>query len=433
MGEIEINPTRFSCAIDKGSVYSLYDFIELIEHEVVLNSEVIEKHMIKCTRNAAASIALACSESSYEQAAVVLQRLSGLDLAIMTEYRVTDSVGSEFVKDVPAEIDIARIAEMTEKISGNSLETRVQQMNSPDKKEETEELIQKAINDGPDGVLHKDYDGATMKVMYIQCDGTGVPGRRQELSGVKGKQADGSAKTFEAKIGAVFTVEYTADGKPMLTDNGEIYRDKKVSYIGTVRRAEDFGAMLYRHTEENGLKDMDAVIFLGDGAKWVWGIQNTYFPYAITGLDMYHSTERVNALIELLQFKGRSGSDEKQSFKDECIKLLRCGEVQGMLDLIETKSCKKGNEKKLESAMGYFRTNMERMNYGTFAASGIFVGSGVIEAGCKVIVGNRMKNAGMHWTKDHAEKMISLRCAIRNGEFLNSYLHDHTSSEKLAA
>ena len=73
-----------------------------------------------------------------------------------------------------------------------------------------------------------------------------------------------------------------------------------------------------------------------------------------------------------------------------------------MLGLIEAMPCKKGNEKKLESAMGYFSFNMERMNYGAFTASGIFVGSGVIEAGCKVIVGNRMKNAGMHWTKDHA-------------------------------
>jgi len=434
VGEIEINSTRFACAIDNGQiVYPLYDFIEMIDHGVVLSNGAIEKQTIKCTRNAAASITLACSESSYEQATVLLNRLAGLDLSVMTEFRITDSVGSEFVKDVPAEIGTDRIAGMTEKISGNSLEIRVNQMNDSDNKDKTDEAIQKAIKGGPDGVLCKDYDGATMKAMYIMCDGTGVPGRHQELVGVKGKQPDGSAKTFEAKIGAVFTVEYTADGKPLLTENGEIYRDKKVSYIGTVRKAEDFGAMLYQHAVENGLDDMDAVIFLGDGAKWVWGIQNTYFPYAMTGLDLYHSTERVNALIDLLQFKGRSSTEDKQVFKDECIELLRRGEVQDMLDLIEIKPCKKGNEKKLESATGYFRTNMERMNYGAFAASGIFVGTGVIEAGCKVIVGNRMKNAGMHWTKDHAEKMISLRCAIRNNGFLNSYLHDHTSSEKVAA
>jgi len=102
--------------------------------------------------------------------------------------------------------------------------------------------------------------------------------------------------------------------------------------------------------------------------------------------------------------------------------------------LIETLPCKKGNAKKCESAMGYFRSNKEHMNYGVFSALGIFVGSGVIEAGVKVIVGNRMKNAGMHWSKDHVEKMIALRCAIRNNEFLDSYLHAHIiTSDKSAA
>jgi hypothetical protein len=431
VGEIETHPSRFACTIDNGqSIYPLLDFIGLIDHEVTLQDGAKENQTIKCTRNAAAFIALACSESPYEQASLMLNRLAGLDLTAMTEFRITDSVGSEFVRNVPTEIDTTRIEEMTEKISGNILEARVDQMNDSDDKDE---IIRKAIEDRPDGVLYKDYDGPTIKAMYIQCDGTGVPGRHQELVGKKGKQSDGSAKTFEAKIGAVFTVEYTADGKPLLTENGEIYRFKKVSYMGTIRKVDDFGPMLYQHAVENGLEDMDAVNFLGDGAKWLWGIQKEYFPYALTGIDLYHSTERVNAMIDLLQFKGRASADKKQAFKDECIELLRYGKVQNMLDLIETAPVKKGNEKKLENAMGYFISNMERMDYGVFSACGIFVGSGVIEAGCKVIVGNRMKNAGMHWSKDHAEKMISLRCAIRNDKFLDSYLQNRTLSDKLAA
>jgi hypothetical protein len=330
-------------------------------------------------------------------------------------------------------VDFGKIAEMAGKISGNILETRINQLLRSGDKGETDEIIRKVIKDGPDGVSYKDYDGPTIKAMYVLCDGTGVPGRHQELAGVEGKQPDGSAKTFEAKIGAVFIAEYTADGKPLLTDSGEIYRDKNVRYMGTVRKVEDFGPMLYQHAVENGLEGMDSVIFLGDGARWVWGIQNAYFPNALTGIDLYHSTERVNILIDLLQFRGQSSPDRKQTFKDNCIEFLRCGEIQKMLDLIKTMPCKKGNENKLENAIGYFRSNMERMNYGAFAAIGIFVGTGVIEAGCKVIVGNRMKNAGMHWSKDHAEKMIALRCAIRNGEFLDSYLHDRISPERYAA
>lgn len=411
----------------------MQDFIGLIDHEVALSGDVTEKQAIKCTRNAAASIALACSESSYEQAVLMLGRLAGLELTAMTEFRVTDSVGSEFVKDAPAAIDSGAIGEMKEKVSGNALETRVIQLNCSDNKAKVFEIIQKAIKEGPDGVLRRNYDGPVIKVMYILCDGTGVPGRHQELAGVKGKRPDGSAKTFEAKIGAVFIVEYTTDGRPLLTETGEIYRDKKILYMGTVRKAEEFGRMLHQHAMANGLSDMDAAVFLGDGAKWVWGIQNEYFPYALTCLDLYHSAERVNLMVDLLQFKGKSKTERKQIFKDECIELLRCGKVQDMLDRIEAASGKKGNEKRLESAMDYFRSNMEHMDYGVFSACGIIVGSGVIEAGCKVIVGNRMKNAGMHWSKDHAEKMISLRCAIRNGEFLGSYLSERAFPEKVAA
>ena len=397
-------------------------FIGLIEHKVAPGDGSAETQTIKCTRNAAASIALVCSDSSYEQSTLVLSRLAGLELSTMTEFRVTNCVAAEFVNDVPTEIGVDAISETEKKIGGNILETRFNQLNDSDTKDETDKIIQEALKDGPDGVFHEDYNGSKIKVMYIMSDGTGVPGISRELAGVRGKQSDGSAKTFEAKIGTVFIVEYTADGKPLLTENGEIFRNKDVRYMGTVRKSDDFGAMLYQHAVDNGLLDVDCVVFLGDGAKWLWSIQREYFPYALSGIDLYHAIERVNAMIDLLRFKERVGSGKKQAIKDECIELLRYGKVKEMLDLVELVPCKKGNEKKFACAKGYFLTNMDRMNYGVFAACGIFVGSGVVEAGCKVIVGTRMKNAGMHWSKENAENMIALRCAIRNNDFLAEYL-----------
>jgi len=428
VGTFDIHPARF--AIEGQSAYPLLDYIGLIECKELLDDGSTATQTVKCTRNAAASIALACAESSYEHSALLLKRLAGLDVSVMTEFRATDSVASEFVKDRPAEIDPGRIEEMMEKVRGNALQARIEELDGSENKEE---IIKKALESRPDGVFYKTYDGPTIKVMYILGDGTGVPGLLKELAGVKGKQSDGSAKTFEAKVGAVFTVEYTADGKPLLTEDGEIYRDKKVSYMGTVRKAEDFGPMLYQHATENGLEAADVVVFLGDGAKWLWNIQQTYFPYALTCLDLYHAIEHVNATIDLIQFTAFGSSYRKQAFKDECIELLRYGKTQNMLELIEKLPVPKYNEEKFATATGYFRSNKDRMNYGAFAACGIYVGSGVIEAACKVIVANRMKNAGMHWTKDHAEKMINLRCAIRNGIFLDSYLNDRTASVKTAA
>ena len=269
--------------------------------------------------------------------------------------------------------------------------------------------------------------------MYILCDGTGVPGRKAELIGVHGKQTDGSAKTFEAKIGAIFTVEYTTDFRPLLNERGEIYRDKNVKYMGTVRKVEDFGPMLYQHAVDNGLADVDAVVFLCDGARWVWNTCRKYFPTAIVGIDLYHAIERISLLVEHLQFKGRSGKTSKNEFKDKCVGLLKQGKIEEMIELLETVPCKKNHEKMLKSALEYFSNNIDKMNYGIFTALGLFVGSGIIEAGCKVIVGSRMKNAGMHWNKDNAEKMISLRCAIRNKNFLSTYLSTNDHTPKLVA
>ena len=357
----------FACVLDPGqSNRPLLDFMDLVDHEVTLGDGTRDGQTIKCTRNAAASIALVCSENSYAQSRLTLNRLTGLDLTVMTEFRVTDSVGSELVKGAPVEPDSGRIATIKEKHGGSVLKTRVALVNNFNNKDE---LIQKALKDGPEGVVYKDYTGTTIKVMYIVCDGTGVPGRQQELAGVKGKQPDGSAKTFEAKIGAVFVAEYTADGKPLLTESGEIYRSKVVRYVGTVRGVEYFGPMLYQHAVDNGLEDMDAIVFLGDGAKWVWGIQNNYFPSALTGLDLFHSIERVCDMIDFIQLKGQSISDRKQGFKDECLRLLRCGKILEMIDLFETSPCKKGFDKRLDSALNYFRNNIEHMNYGTFIAA----------------------------------------------------------------
>ena len=425
VGEIEVHPTRWACLDGaKQSAYPLLDFIGLIDHEVKINDSTIEIQTIKCTRDAAVSIALACAENSYETSLELLEHLAGWKLNAMTGFRITDSVGSEFVKETPETIDEFIISAVAENSSENILKTRIDEMKNCDNQEEVEEIIRKAIIDGPDGVSRSDYTGPTIKVMYVESDGSGVPGRRNELLGVKGRQPDGSAKTFEAKIGAVFTMEYTNDGRPLLTEKGEIYRDKQIKYTGTVRKVDDFGPLLFQHAVDNGLESADAVVFLGDGAKWVWNTQQKYFPNALTGVDLYHAIEKVGKIVDLLQFKGRNGTERKVQFKDECIDLLSHGKINEMLDKLNTQPRKNGMENKFDKSKDYFLNNVDRMNYGIFNALGIFVGSGVIEAGVKVIVGNRMKNAGMHWSKEQAEKMISLRCAIKNKEYYDTYIHN---------
>ena len=64
----------------------------------------------------------------------------------------------------------------------------------------------------------------------------------------------------------------------------------------------------------------------------------------------------------------------------------------------------------VEQALGYFVRNVSRMQYGTFRTAGYFIGSGVVEAGCKTVIGGRCKQSGMFWSESGAENILALRC-----------------------
>ena len=76
------------------------------------------------------------------------------------------------------------------------------------------------------------------------------------------------------------------------------------------------------------------------------------------------------------------------------------------------------DEKKVvRTAIEYFELNRERMRYGKFRQAGLFTGSGVIEAGCKTVIGGRLKQSGMWWTVRGANAIISLRCSLLSNRY----------------
>lgn len=255
------------------------------------------------------------------------------------------------------------------------------------------------------------------KVIYIEADGTGVPGVRAELNGVAGKQPDGTAKTFEAKVGAVFTQSFDSRGKPLLskTKEPEIFRDPgSTKYMGTVEKADKFGPMLFEHAARNGLQAAADAVFLADGGAWLWNIKTAYFPNAIGIVDFFHAIENMDKIIDRLRFHKKNRRD---LFKAVCRGLLEDGDIDGMTSKILEKAspdCRPA----IDKALGYFRDNRERMRYKDFREAGLFIGSGIIESAAKLIVGKRLKQSGMHWKKKTADNMIALRCAIQSNEFL---------------
>ncbi len=76
--------------------------------------------------------------------------------------------------------------------------------------------------------------------------------------------------------------------------------------------------------------------------------------------------------------------------------------------------------KAVAEALGYFERNVQRMQYGTFRENGWFIGSGVVEAGCKTVIGARCKQSGMFWSKPGAENVLALRC-IHSSQRLDTF------------
>ena len=247
----------------------------------------------------------------------------------------------------------------------------------------------------------------TISTMYIEYDGTGVPMIKKEVEGRKGKQEDGSAKTREAKLGCVFTQTiYDEKGRPV--------RDPATtSFTGAIECSDKFGWRIYSEAIRRGLFEAECVVIITDGAKWCKSIAQTHFPNAVHIVDLYHAREH---MINLSRFLHSRNLQRLNHYKDRWWNKLDEGDIETILEEAKNFLPKNPNSgKDARREIGYFENNKERMRYAKFKAKGLFVGSGVIEAGCKNVIGKRLKQSGMEWTERGANDIISLRCVTASG------------------
>jgi hypothetical protein len=240
--------------------------------------------------------------------------------------------------------------------------------------------------------------------MYICIDGTGVPVVKSETINRQGKGENGHAKTREAKLGCVFT-------QSGLDEKGYPIRDEaSTSYVGAIETAEAFGDRIYAEAMLRGLHRAQKVCVIGDGAPWIWNIADEQFYGAVEIIDLYHAREHYWNVA-----RAAFGCDKGKinRWTDKRRKDLDQGKVEKVIEAIK-RLLGSGEEaqKILEREIGYFEKNKDRMRYDDFRRQGLFVGSGVVEAGCRTVIGQRLKLSGMHWTVWGANNIIALRCCI---------------------
>jgi hypothetical protein len=246
----------------------------------------------------------------------------------------------------------------------------------------------------------------TIPVMYVCYDGTGVPMTRAELAGRKGKQADGSALTREAKLGCVFT-QTTIDEK------GFAVRDpESTSFVGGIESSDDFGWRIYAEAIRRGLYSAKQVVVLGDAAEWIRSIKEEHFPDAIQIVDLYHAREHVSWLCKHL-----FGEDAKAlvHHRIRWWTALDEGKIEKIIQQANQKlPLSLEAREKAEAEIAFLDKHKILMKYADYRKRGFFVGSGVMEAGCKTVIGLRMKQSGMEWSLRGANAIISLRCVVKS-------------------
>lgn len=244
---------------------------------------------------------------------------------------------------------------------------------------------------------------------YVSFDGTGVPVVKRETVGRPGKGESGEAHTREAKLGCVFT-------QTKVDENGRPVRDEaSTTYVGAIEPAADFGWRIYGEATRRALRRAAQVIILGDGATWVWGLADEHFPGATQIVDLFHAREHLAELSKLVYSGDRL---KAKQWRDERLAQLDEGAIEALLtSMRRLRPATQKVQEEVRKAIHYFATNCERMRYREFRRQGLFVGSGVIEAGCKTIVGQRLKLSGMRWSLRGANNIISLRCAQLSGRW----------------
>lgn len=256
----------------------------------------------------------------------------------------------------------------------------------------------------------QDSGGEPIPIMYVEADGTGVPMVAEELAGRAGKQEDGTAKTREAKLGAVFTQTKTDEAGRPLRDHAS------TTYVGSFETAVNFGARVRKEALRRGVSRALKVVFLGDGAAWVWELARVNFPLAILILDLYHALERLHALCE-----GLYGADSAWALRMEqtWTGMLKNDQIADVITAARRRLIQMGPQPddSLEKQIAFFANHQQKMLYKTYRDQGLFYGSGVVEGGCRSVIGQRLKESGMFWTETGATSVLALRIALKSNRW----------------
>jgi len=255
----------------------------------------------------------------------------------------------------------------------------------------------------------------TTSTMYLGLDGTGIPMRPEALLGRQGKQSDGSSKTREVKLVTIWTAASCDDQGIYVRDKGSISYNAAIESAASddTEHYSAFAKRVERGAERRGFNHVKRQVIIGDGAKWIWNIATDQFPEAIQIVDLYHAKGTISSVAKaIFGVESEQGKIIAKKWRDMV-------EEAKTNELICELSSYYEKKPEVKSCIKYLETNRHRMTYPLFHQKGLCTSSGVVEAGCKLAIGTRLKRAGMHWTVEGANAIIALRCCKLSEQYEN--------------
>lgn len=233
------------------------------------------------------------------------------------------------------------------------------------------------------------------ETLYIQADGAAVNTRIEDANGSTWK---------ENKLGIFFAESDLYKRK----DKSNIIEHKEyVSFIGSV---DIFRILVFAKAVELKYWEYKNIVFISDGATWLRNMINELFPEATQILDKYHLIENI---YDYSKFVFNNDMKKVEKFKDKIIGYCYSGEYEKI-----EKELKKYEHIEIPSTIcnlsTYLENNKDKVNYTFYEHNGWFVGSGAIESSNKTVVQLRLKQAGMRWSVDGANYIITLKCMVES-------------------
>lgn len=276
-----------------------------------------------------------------------------------------------------------------------------------------EGIRQREIQQLSDGKQSLETEQPISGTMAVSIDATKV---RHKLG--EQLKADGS-KAFQmgfkdAKVAAISAVQWNEkEGQPSCTDS---------SYVSGVEHADMFFLRIWVEMHRR-CKDLRLVrvVFLGDGAEWIWDRVGDLIAGAALGgvilvLDFYHASERISDLCKVLYGEGSEGYRRQYKLWRDLVYLGRVAKVLEQMRKLRAGCSDDAKREELRKQIEYFRSNQEKMRYDEYRKMGVPIGSGTVESACKHLIGKRMKLSGMSWSEKGAKGMLQIRASVKSNK-----------------